>query len=149
MQELARSELELYNITMAKTNTVKRSLQATNLANDVIAKIKNKEKINLTQLQVSNGYSIKSSKAQKGIQTKTFQDLVVPVIEKMRALHVKSIDALSRRNLDKERLDSVINLSKQMIHDTQLLSGKSTENIANNIVVFGEDDFLSKQLDNK
>ncbi len=125
----------------------KKSLKALNLANDVINAIKAKKKINLSELSVSNGYSINSARSQKGIRTKTFQSVVVPVLERMRALHEKSIDALSRRNLDKERLDSVINLSKQMVHDTQLLSGKSTENVATNIIVYGKDDLLAQQID--
>ena len=32
-----------------------------------------------------------------------------------------------------------------MTHDTQLLSGKSTENVATKVVVYGSDDFLALQ----
>lgn len=123
-----------------------KSIQATNLANLVIEKIKNKEPVDLQKLSVSVGYSKKSAIAQKGVQTKTYQSLVIPVIEKMKALQIKSIDALHRKDLDKEKVDSLVNLSKQMVHDTQLLSGKATENIANNIVVYGSDDFLALQV---
>ena len=124
----------------------RKSYQAINVANEVLNSIKQKKKINLFDIQVRNGYKVNSAKSYKVLQTKSFNDVVVPVLDKMRALHVKSIDALNKRNLDKERIDSVINLSKQMVHDTQLLSGKATENIANNVVVYGSDDFLALQV---
>lgn len=122
------------------------SLKAVNLANDVITKLKAKERINLKELSVANGYSLKSALAQKGVRTKTYQSLVVPVIDRMKRLHEKALISLDNRDLDKERIDSVVNLAKQMVHDSQLLSGKSTENVANNIVIFGEDDFLATQV---
>lgn len=124
----------------------KKSLQAINLADDFISKVKNKEKINLTQLQVSNGYSLSSAKSQKGLRTKTFKSRVIPVIERMTEIRDKALVTIQSRDLTKERLDSLVNLSKQMIHDTQLLTGKATENVATNIVVYGEDDVLSKQV---
>lgn len=125
----------------------RKSIMAENLANDVISRIRQKKKVNLMELSVRNGYSVKSAIAQKGVQTKTFQNIVNPVVERMRKLHEKTIAELDNRDLSKERMDSVVNLSKQLVHDSQLLSDKSTENIAthNNVIVYGSDDFLALQ----
>ena len=129
-----------------RTNINKKSLQALNLANDVIEHIKHRKKINLQALSVRNGYSVKSAQSQKGIRTKTFQNAVIPVIERMKRVHEKAILALDNRDLEKERVDSVVNVARQMVHDTQLLSGKATENVASNVVVYGSDDFLALQV---
>lgn len=142
---------------MAKeTNTIdrriyngKKSLNALNVANEVIANLKSGKKINLQKISVSKGYSINSAKAQKAVQTKTYQEALTPVIELMKRVHNKAIMSLDKRNLDKERIDSVVNVAKQMVHDGQLLSGKSTENIASNIVVYGSEDFLALQTKDK
>ena len=125
---------------------IRRSYKALNVANELINNIKKGKPVNLKQIAVSQGYSLNSAIAQKPYHTDTFKDAITPVIEKMKALHNKAIDNLSERNLSKERMDSVINLSRQMVHDTQLLSGKATENVASNVVVYGSDDFLALQV---
>ena len=63
----------------------------------------------------------------------------------MKRVHFKAIQNIDSRNFEREKLDSVVNVAKQMVHDTQLLSGKSTENVATNVVVYGTDDFLALQ----
>lgn len=124
----------------------KKSLQAINVANEIIDRVQKGKRINLTEIQVSKGYSLKSAKSQKALQTKSFKRVIVPVLDRMLEIRDKALSAINKKELDKERLDSLVNLSKQMTHDTQLLSGKSTENMATNIVVYGEGDFLAEQV---
>lgn len=117
------------------------------VANEVLRRVRKGKKINLSEIQRNAGYSPSSVRAHKAIKTKEYKDIVIPVTQKMKELHAKAINNLSERDLTKERMDSVVNLAKQMIHDTQLLEGKATENIANNVVVYGSDDFLATQID--
>lgn len=124
----------------------KGSQNALNVANEIIAKMKAKEKINLTEIQVNNGYNLKSARSQKALQTKTFKNAIEPVIAQMERIHRKAIANLESRDYTKERIDSIVNLSKQMIHDTQLLQGKSTENTGVNVIVYGNNDLLARQL---
>lgn len=131
---------------MDKPKRIRRSYKALNVANELIRKIEQKKPINLKQIAVSQGYSMKSAIAQKPYQTDTFRDAITPVIDKMRVIHNKALDNLVQRNFKKERMDSVINAAKQMVHDTQLLQGKSTENIATQVVMYGSDDFLATQI---
>ncbi len=124
----------------------RKSYNALKVANEVKSKFLKGEKINLTDIQVRNGYTLSSAKAHKAVKTKTYQQVLVPVIDRMLALRDKALRAIDSKELSKERLDSLVNLSKQMTHDSQLISGKSTENVATNIIVYGEDDFLSQQV---
>ena len=125
---------------------IRRSQKALNVANELIYRIRAREEINLKEIAVNNGYSEKSAIAQKPYQTDTFKDAIAPVLEKMKRLHAKAIDNLDSRDLSKERMDSVINLSKQLVHDTRLLENKTTENIGSNVVVYGSEDFLALQM---
>lgn len=125
----------------------KRSQKAYSVANELIEGIRKGEKINLTQLQIKHGYSPKSAHSMNALRTDTFKETIAPVIEKMKMIHAKALDNIQERDYTKERLDSVINVAKQMVHDTQLLQGKATENVATNVVVYGTDDFLATQID--
>ncbi len=118
------------------------------LAREVIKRVRQGKKINMQELQIKAGYSPSSAKSMKGVNTKHFQDTVTPVIEKMKLIHVKALDNILERDYKKERMDSVVNVARQMVHDTQLLQGKSTENVATNVVVYGSDDFLATQINN-
>ena len=128
---------------------IRRSEKAYNVANEIIYRIKNKKPINLKQIAVENGYTEKSAHAQKPYLTDTFKDTIAPVLNKMKAIHEKALQNIGARDYSKERLDSVVNVARQMVHDTQLLQGKATENVASNVVVYGSDDFLTLQTKGK
>ncbi len=135
--------------TRIKKKKIRKSDKALSVAYDVLKSIEENKRLNLKQIAVNNGYSETSALAQKPYQTDTFKYAVAPVINKMRKLHQKALDDLDNRDLSIERIDSVINLSRQMVHDTQLLEGKSTENHALQVMVYNADDVLSKQVEDK
>lgn len=76
------------------------------------------------------GYSLQMAKKPivvlngKGIQRE-----LKPIVQQLEALRQKAIDAINNKNLNKERLDSVVNLMRQATHDSQLLSGGATGSI--------------------
>lgn len=125
---------------------VKRSLMARNVAEEVVEKIKSGKHINLVDIQVRNGYSMKSALSQKAIRTKTYEDVVTPVLEKMSAIRDKALTSLLKRDVTNEKYSVLIDGVDKLTKNTQLLSGKSTENVANNIVMYGETDLMSKQV---
>lgn len=127
----------------------KQSLNALKVAEVVKLKLARGEKINKREIAVSNGYSINSAKSNKPYDTKTFKRAMSDTVTFMNEIKAKALVSIHKKDLDKERLDSLVNLSKQMIHDTQLLSGKSTENVSNNVVVYGTDDFLALNVEPK
>jgi hypothetical protein len=126
--------------------TTRRSSKAEAVAREVVKRIQNGKPVNKKQIAVSSGYSVASANSQKPFNTKTFKEIAVPVIERMERLHQKAIENLDQRDLTTERMDSVVNLAKQMVHDTRLLQDKSTQNVGIQVVVYGEGDVLAKQL---
>jgi len=126
----------------------RRSHNAEGVARDLIANIQSRKKINLTKLQVSNGYSIASAKSQKAMRTESFKAIIVPVITRMENLRDKTLKALQNKDLDKATLYDLTQLLKTTNHDLQLLTGKATENVATTptVIVYGSEDFLSKQM---
>lgn len=124
----------------------KRSQRAYSVANELVDNIRKGKDTNLTRLQMKHGYSYSSANSMNAMRTDTFKEVVAPVIDKMKAIHSKALDNIIERDYTKERLDSVVNVAKQMVHDTQLLQGKATENVATNVVVYGSDDFLATQI---
>ncbi len=133
-------------ITTQRKRKTRGSAKAEAVAHAVVKRIQNKQSVNVKELMVTNGYSLASARAQKVTKTSTFQDIVSPVIERMESLHAKAIDNLASRDLTTERMDSVVNLAKQMVHDTRLLQDKSTHNVGINVVVYGEGDVLARHL---
>ncbi len=126
----------------------RKSYAAVNVANDIIAKVKNKEPINLVDIQVRNGYSRTSALAQKALQTKSFKQAMNNTIELMEAVRAKSLLALVNKDHSKEKYRDLADGIDKMTKNTQLLSGKATENTGHNVIVYGSEDFLALQQGN-
>jgi hypothetical protein len=106
------------------------------------------EKINKRAIAVSAGYSIASAKSSKPFTSKAYQQINQIAIDKMLIIRDKALENINKRNLAKESLYDVVNVSKLMTHDTQLLQGKATENnnVVPQVIVFGSNDFLALQM---
>ena len=123
------------------------SIQAQKVALEVVEKVRKGEKVNLGKIIRKNGYTKSISlHPHKVTKTKSYTAIVYPFLEKMTRIQAKALDNLEKRDLKNEKLDSVVNLSRQMLHDRRLMEEKSTENVANNIVMYGETDLMSKQV---
>lgn len=123
----------------------KKSLQALNVANEVIRRFKAGEKINLTEIQVRNGYHMTSARSQKAVKTKTYQSVVMPVVAQLEAIRAKSLQALLKKDHNKEKYRDLVEGVDKVTKNAQLLSGKATENMASNLVIYGSDDWLAIQ----
>lgn len=128
-----------------KTKPKRASLRAYSVANEVVNAVRQNKKINMQEVQIRHGYTPQSAKSMAATRTQTYRDTVAPVIEQMKRIHQKALQNIEERDFTDERLDSVVNVARQVVHDTQLLQGRSTENVATNVVVYGSDDFLSIQ----
>lgn len=128
-----------------------RSIMAKQVAKDVIDKVRTGKRINLQEIQKAHGYSVSSASAMKATQTLSYQEEIRPVIESMESLRKKVLVALHRKDLDTTKVFDLNLLLKNLNHDTQLLNGKSTANNShiNKVVVYGSDDFLAQQLEDK
>ena len=126
----------------------KINVKAQNVANEIIKKLSNGEKINKVEIAVRNGYSRSSAVAHKPYKTQTYKAITEQVVNQMEKVRAKSIRALLDKNHNEFTPYDLTNISKVFTHDIQLLQGKSTDNVATtpNVVVYGSEDFLALQL---
>lgn len=128
---------------------IKKSINAENVARKVLAKIEKGEKVSVGKIMrevgYSKGFSVQPSRV---VSTFSYQATIAPYIQRLVTLRDKTALAISSKDLDNEKLYDLTTLMKNINHDLQLLQGKSTENIANKteVVVYGSDDFLAKQM---
>lgn len=130
-------------------NGMKRSLRARKVARDVIANIGNGLGKSMKEIILSNGYKATiADNPQKITGTESYKEEMATWTSKIVKLRDKTVEALSNRDLTKEKTFDVTALLKVTDHSTALALGKSTENVAHKseIVVFGSEDFLSRQL---
>lgn len=107
------------------------SIDAKNVAKELLETMGKGQKVVLGKIIRKHGYSKRTSEVPSTVtNTKSFQDVVNPVVEKYQALRDKIIDEMNRkgRKLSKEKLISLTTALKNTTHDLQLLTGGKTEN---------------------
>lgn len=124
------------------------SINAKEVARDVIAHVRAGKKVNMQKIQKAHGYTAASAKSMKATQTKAYKEEMFDYVASMKTLREKTINALQRKDLDEAKLFDLNLLLKNLNHDIQLVEGKATENVNHqqNIVVYGSEDFLAMQL---
>lgn len=145
-------------IDISKSKVLKRgynrkngSINAKRYAEKVIEKVSKGEKVIKKRLALEVGYSEGIASQPGRIESQeAYKNAIATYEHKLVSLRDKTINALAKKDLDKEKLYDVTGLLKVVDHSTALIQGKATENIAHKqeIVVFGSEDFLSRQLAN-
>lgn len=129
----------------------KRSMRARKVARDVIENVSNGLGRSVKEIILANGYpkSI-ADNSTKVTGTLSYKEEIETWTEKIVKLRDKTVKALYDRDLTKEKTYDITALLKVTDHSTALALGKTTENIGHKaeIVVFGSEDFLSRQLGN-
>lgn len=129
----------------------KSSMNAKRVADKVIEQVGSGGKVVLAKAIREAGYSeAVVNTPSKVTDQDEYKDAIASYTDKLVKLRDKTLNALSGKDLTKERLYDVTGLFKVVDHSTALTLGKATENIAHKseVVVFGSDDFLARQLDN-
>lgn len=127
----------------------RKSYNALRVARDIKEKIAKGEKINLTEIQVSNGYSLSSAKTRKAIKTQTFKRAMIDTVGLLSEIRAKSLEALYNKDHSKEKYRDLVEGVDKLTKNSRLLEGKSTENTATNIISYGSNDFLTQQVESK
>ena len=107
------------------------SIPAQEVAKEVIATLGKSRKPVLRKIAVKKGYSQHTADTPSNItNTKSYQDVVNPILKKYESLRDKIMDEMNRkgRKLSKEKLISLTIALKNTTHDIQLLTGGKTEN---------------------
>lgn len=109
------------------------SQNAKMVAKKVSEKIGKGELINMGKILKEVGYSEATSKTPAIVtDTISFQQEIAPVVQRMERLRDKIIAEMDNKDLTEERFSTLSDSLRNMNHDVQLLSGKSTSKIAFN-----------------
>ena len=127
------------------------SLNARAVAKDVINTIREGKKVVLKDIALKHGYSESSANQHAPMQTRAYKEELSKAVASMEGIREKILSALNDKDMSKEKMFDLTKLLQTVNHDIQLLSGKSTENVSHksNVIVFGSNDFLQMQIENK
>lgn len=64
---------------------------------------------------------------KKVFDTKSCQEVVSPVVNRLESLRDRVIKSLDEKDFDKEKTNELNNLLKNLNHDIELLSGRATD----------------------
>jgi hypothetical protein len=119
------------------------SVNARAVAHEVVEMVGKGLKVNYRSLLLKHGYSKSvANKSNKVTKTKSYMDIVNPAMKKIENIHMKSLQALEKKNLDKEKYRDLVFGVDILTKNIQLLSGKSTDNVAIQVSI-------SEQIGNK
>ena len=109
---------------------MKQSLAAKQVARKVLENVRAGRKPDITRLAIAQGYSVASANASKPQLTKTYQREINTALDKMMIERDRVLEAMSRKDISRERYDTLVRSASTLTHDTQLLSGGRTENVS-------------------
>jgi 23S rRNA pseudoU1915 N3-methylase RlmH len=102
------------------------SFQGKKVAEELIDKVRKGEKINMQEIQKRHGYSKASAKSMKAKETDSFKEVMNPFVDKMMKERERVIDALSNKNLSKEKYRDMMDGLDKLTKNIQLLTGGDT-----------------------
>lgn len=106
------------------------SIAAKNVALDVISSIGKSRKINKAKIAIKHGYSKQSARSGVPLMTKTYKETIEVYVNRLDKLRSKVLIELTQRDLSVERFATLSDTLDKLTKQSQLLQGKSTENIA-------------------
>lgn len=119
------------------------SANAKAVALDVVKMVEKGIKVNHRSLLKKHGYSDSVSlNPDKVTKTKSYMDIVNPALKKIESIRMKSLQALEKKNLNKEKYRDLVSGVDVLTRNAQLLGGKATDNVAIQVSI-------SEQVGNK
>ena len=98
------------------------------VAEEVIEKLENGEKVVLGEIIENHGYSESTQNNPKWVtETKSYQEVMSPVVDRMKSIRDKIVAEMEVKDISKERLSDLSTILKNTNHDIQLLSGEPTD----------------------
>ena len=104
------------------------SIAAKNVAKDVLETIGKGKRPNLGDIALKNGYAETTSENPQMITgTKSYQEVIEPVVVQLERERQRIIKAMTGKDLDAERYAVLMESMNTTTKNIQLLSGKETE----------------------
>lgn len=119
------------------------SSNAKAVAYDVIKSVGKGVKVDYGSIIKKHGYADSVARnPEKVTKTKSYMDIVNPALEKIENIRMKSLQALEKKNLNKEKYRDLVSGVDILTRNAQLLGGKATDNVAIQVSI-------SEQIGNK
>lgn len=104
------------------------SIDAKNVAKEVLETIGKGKKVSLGKIARKNGYSDNTADNPKLItETKSYKEVVNPIVKRWEKERERLTTELESRDLSEERYETVIKAVDLVTKNIQLLTGKETE----------------------
>jgi hypothetical protein len=106
------------------------SINAINVANDVLENVRKGKLVNKKEIILKRGYAPSIATAPTKVTlTKSYQSVISPVVDQMVKARDRALNEINSRELDKVQYADLITAINKLSHDIQILSGGATENI--------------------
>jgi len=104
------------------------SINAKNVAKEVLENLGKKKKINLGKIARKNGYAENTADNPKNItDTKSFQEEIEPVVKRLEKERDRVIKALAGKDLTEEKYHDLVDGLDKITKNIQLLTGGASE----------------------
>lgn len=106
------------------------SINASNVAKEVLENVGKGKKVNLGKILKKNGYAQNTADNPKQVTgTKSYKQVIDPIVGRWKKERERLTTELERRDLSNERYETVMKSIDLATKNIQLLSGGKTENI--------------------
>jgi hypothetical protein len=106
------------------------SLRGAEVAREVLRNIGNNRRPQITKIAIAKGYTPETARTGIPQRTKSYKAVMSLAVSKMEEERNRILDAMSARNLTKVQYNHLVDAMDKTTKNIQLLSGRSTENIA-------------------
>lgn len=107
----------------------KRSNSARAVAHEVIERVRKGKKVSVRAIAIRRGYSPSSASSNKVQNTKSYQEVIQPVIAQMERERQRAIDLMPKAS-KKAKYRDLVDATDKLTKNIQLLHGRSTSNVA-------------------
>lgn len=112
------------------------SIAAQQVGLKVLDSIRRGKRPNLGKILKENGYAETTSTVPSQVtKTKSYQKIVLPYAQRLQKHQEKILKAMEEKDLSVEDYKVLADSLTKVTHDVQLLTGGSTENLAQKVLV--------------
>jgi len=106
------------------------SLDAKNVAKEVVETLGKGKKVVLGEIIRRNGYADNTADNPKNItETESYKGVIAPYVERLKEERDRAFEAMSTKDLDKVQYEDLVRATDSITKNIQLLSGGETERI--------------------
>ena len=106
------------------------SLDAKNVAKEVVETLGKGKKVVLGEIIRRNGYADNTADTPQNItNTKSYKGVIAPYVERLKEERDRAFEAMSTKDLDKVQYEDLVRATDSITKNIQLLTGGETERI--------------------